>query len=211
MKTLQSRLLEVETCLLKVLLATSDQNLGAALETFKETSVPSETLGQEHYWPKTPLDTVSSVRQWQDVRTKSRENLPQATDRFPSTQESNDASSQKSDTSARQVTSISPNRRQEDANLNTALHALEPDVDVAIDSNVDDFPPPTLPMAIGLAHHDQLTVPIDDPPHDDPESTIHQNPLIVDESFEPMSNSQQHYSSVSERSNGPDFPEHLFW
>lgn len=213
MRTLQSRLLEVETCLLKVLSAISDQSLCAALETFKDMSAPSDTLGREHHWPKTPLDAVSSVRQWQEIRTNIGENLPQATDRSPSNQEAKDAISEKSDTTTRQVTSIYSSRRTENANNHTTLHALEPDVDVAIDGNTNDFPPPpTLPLVDGLAHHDQSTVPIDDPLHDDPEPPIHQIPLIIGENSDSLSTPRQHHNSSSpDRSNGPDFPKHLFW
>lgn len=64
LKLLQSRLHDVETCLLRVLSTISDGNLSKALEKPAADFGVSEDLGLQY-----PMDTTSAVRSWQRVRT----------------------------------------------------------------------------------------------------------------------------------------------
>jgi len=64
LKILQSRLQDVETCLLKVLSTISDSDLSKALEKSASDFMVSEDLGSRY-----PMDTTSAVRSWQQVRT----------------------------------------------------------------------------------------------------------------------------------------------
>lgn len=64
LKVLQSRLHDIEICLLKVLSTISDDELTTALEKSTMNLVVSEDLGSQY-----PLDTTAAVRSWQRVRT----------------------------------------------------------------------------------------------------------------------------------------------
>lgn len=64
LKVLQSRLHDIEICLLKVLSTISDDELTTALEKSAVDLVASEDLGSQY-----PLDTTAAVRSWQRVRS----------------------------------------------------------------------------------------------------------------------------------------------
>jgi hypothetical protein len=68
LKVLQSRLHDVETCLLRVLSAISDDELTTALQKPTMNFATSGDIG-EHLWLQYPLQTTSSVRSWQRLRT----------------------------------------------------------------------------------------------------------------------------------------------
>lgn len=206
MKVLQSRLLEVETCLLKLLSATSDDDLASALQTFKEISVPSVTVSHEHYSPNTSMGTVSSVRQWQNARTDSMHNCQQATKVNSPDQEAGGLSG-KSEEPARQAVSRSLSCNQEVADNQTEQSTLEPDVG----SYGDEPLPPMSPMAVDFPHPGLSKVHTDGLSQAPMQSTTQLRPSNIDEDFDSTAVLQNHPLPTSEISDGPELLQHLFW
>jgi len=68
LKVLQSRLHDVETCLLRVLSAISDDELTSALQKSAVNFATSKDIG-DHLWSQSSLKSTSAVRLWQRVRT----------------------------------------------------------------------------------------------------------------------------------------------
>lgn len=194
-------------CLIKVLSVTSDITLDTALETFRDLCLPPETLSKEQCWPKTSMDTVSSIRQWQYARTGPGKEPRIATSRHTTQCENDTALSESSDPPARQVASTSPNYSRDCASNQTEQLAREPCFDIMGDI-ATTFPPSNLIPAVSAAHNDQL---VQDPSWKYTQSTLHQRASIIDASFDSITIPAQPSSSTSRQSNETDFPQHLFW
>lgn len=222
---LQSRLHNVETCLLRVLSAISDDELTSALQKSTANFATSEDTG-EHLWSQSSLESTSAVRLWQRVRTTDGTDRRGKPDGPVQTADSNVASLNYDSNiacatgdieSAWQTASAPFDRGHTTSRASTAPRQLPPielgkdeSDDVATDNenrlSHSSLPPPahfTLGDCSATQKHDiqQQSVP----------SPVHQcfSVMPQDPDLACLPPSQQ--ASLPVQPDRPSFPGHLFW
>ena len=222
LKVLQSRLHEVEICLLRVLSAISDDELTTALEKPVANFATSEDVG-EHLWSQSPMKTTSAVRSWQRVHTTNstdrggepNEPLNPVDDGVtPSNYDSNTACATEDIDSTWQTESAPFERGHTTSHASTTPRQFSPS-ELRKDDVVEDhetrlshssLPPralSTLPGYSATQKHDIQQQPVSSPVRQC-SSVISQGPDLA---CLPLA--QQ--ASLPVEPDGPGFPGHLFW